>query len=242
MSLTALPVTQADILNLQQKVSCFQNSGEATTRANAINAGTQTVKSYACDLLFNNTPLAQVAMGVHSVMIATPTVATFENITNNFLPGQVAVAIAHGFNYTVYAAEACGLALAGDSIFQTNFAVPATSFNEAQKAVFAGIVGNKTGVNTSAIVTYLNNWIQFYTDNPEAARNLSISVAAAGATVGDAMGVALLNSTSANLLHSCTGHINGLVSNALINNALGTYTSGTTLAALPAHGLLQGES
>lgn len=242
MSLTALPVTQADILNLQQKVSCFQNSGEATTRANAINAGTQTVKSYACELLSNNTPLAQVAMGVHSVMISTPTVTTFENITNNFLPGQVAVAISNGFNPTVYAAEACGLALASDSTFQSNFAVPANSFNEAQKTIFVSIVSNKTGVNSSAIFGYLNNWIQFYTDNPSATQGLTVSVAAAGASVGDAMGVALLNSTSANLMHSCTGHINGLVSNALVKNALGTYTSGTTLGALPAHGLLQGES
>lgn len=242
MSLTALPVTQAEMLTLQQKVSVFQNSSEATARANSINGGSLTVKDYACELLGNNTSLAQVAMAVRSLMISTPPISEFENVVNNFLPGQVAVAVANGYNPTVYAAEAYGLALASNSTFQSNYGVPATSWNEAQKSVFSGLVSNKTGVNASAIFGYLNNWITFYTDNPSATQGLSVSVAAAGAAFGDAVGVALLNATSANLMHTCTGHINGLPSNALVLNALGTYSSGSTLGGLSSHALLQGES
>lgn len=242
MPLTALPVTQAEILTLQQKVSVLQNSSEATARANSINAGAITVKDYACELLSNNTPLAQVAMAVRSLMIGTPPIPEFENVVKNFLPGQVAVAVVYGFNLTVYAAEAYGLALSSNAAFQSNFGVPPTTYNEAQKAVFSGLVSSKTGVNSSAIFGYLNNWIQFYTDNPSATQGLSVSVAASGASFGDAVGVALLNATAANLMHTCTGRINGFVSNALVLNALGTYTPNAAINLLPAHGLLQGES
>lgn len=242
ISLTALPVTQAEILTLQQKVSVRQNASEATSRAADINAGTNTVKGYACELLTNNTPLAQVAMCVRSIMISTPPIAEFENIVKNFLPNQVAWAVAYGYNPTVYAAEAYGLALSSNGVFQSNYSVPATTWTDPEKNTFSNLVSAKTGVNANSILGYLNNWITFYTNNPSATQGLSVSVAAAGASVGDAVGVALLNPTAANLQHNCTGHINGLVSNALVNNALGTYTSGITLGAMAAHGLLQGES
>lgn len=241
MSLQALPVTQAQILTLQQKISVFQNPSEATARANAINAHTQTVKSYACELLTNNTPLAQVAMAVPSIMAGTPAIAAFENLVQNFLPNQVAYAIANGFDPTVYAAEVTGLLYGNDATFNSDYSIPA-SWSDAQKAVFANTVSAKTGVTGNNILGFLNSWISFYTANPSAHPGQTVAQAAAGASVGDAVGVALLNATSANLQHTCTGHINGLVSNALVKNALGTYVVGTTLATMAAHGLLQGET
>lgn len=241
MSLTALPVTQAHILTLQQKISVFQDAGVATTKAAAINAHSETVKSYACELLAANVSLAQVAMAVPSIMVATPTIAEFENLVTNFLPNQIANANAQGLNPTAYAAEVTGLLYGGDATFNSNYSIPAT-WNSASKSVFAAAVASKTGVNSGAILNWLDSWIAFYTANPSSHPGQTIAQAAGGATVGDAVGVALENATSANLMHTCTGHINGLVSNALVKNALGTYTVGTTLSAMAAHALLQGET
>ena len=60
----------------------------------------------------------------------------------NFLPSQVAVAIAHGFDPVVYAAEATGLALAGLPAFATFTALSATDFAHAV-AVATGVNANR---------------------------------------------------------------------------------------------------
>ena len=74
--------------------------------------------------------------------------------------------------------------------------------------------------------------------------------AAYGATLGNAIGVALLNPTSANLesVFSTSGTTgfspntgSGLVQNALIDVATGQYVTGVSLAALPTHTPLQGQ-
>ena len=131
MSLTALPVSVSDLTTLQQGVEFFTNSNEATAQAAAINSPGTTTSSvfiYTAQLLQNNIGLSQVAMSVSAIAeggtiavgnTTTPNTLTF--LSTQFLPAQVAVAIANGFDPTVYAAEALGLALASTAGFQTNF-------------------------------------------------------------------------------------------------------------------------
>jgi len=254
MSLTALPVTVSDLTQLQQGIEFFTNTAEATAQAASINAPGTTTASvfiYATQLLANNLSLSQVAMADTAIMeggtiavgnTTTPNTLTF--LSTQFLPSQVANAIAHGFNPTVYAAEALGLALASTTGFNTNFAGLSTS-------AFVSAVGTATGVNANAITGFLANWTTFFTNNPNAHLGLTVQQAAYGSTFGDSIGVALLNPTSANLqtivsttpVNAFTPNtIQGLVANALIDNALGTYVTGVALGALPAHTPLQGEA
>jgi len=55
MSLTAAPVSQTDILNLQAGIQAFTNAAEATAEVALINAGTDTVAAYATRLEAANT-------------------------------------------------------------------------------------------------------------------------------------------------------------------------------------------
>jgi hypothetical protein len=254
MSLFALPVTVADLTTLQLGVEFFSNTAEATAEAAAINApgATETVFTYAARLIQNNISLAQVAMADSALMEGTVAAGTPPGATNTltlfstvFLPPQVANAIAHGFNPTVYAAEALGLALAGQAAFNTNFVTGVSV------SAFSLLVANATGVSSAAIVQFVNNWVAFYTANPAATFGLTITQASYGAAFGDAVGVALLNPTSANLqtvvstnpLFPFTPNtIQGLVANALIDNAEGKYVTGVSLGALPLHTPLQGEA
>ena len=172
---------------------------------------------------------------------ATPNTLTF--LSTQFLPAQVAFAAANGFNQTVFAAQALGLALAGTSGFQTDWAGLSSS-------AFVTSVASATGLNASAIQGFLTNWTAFYTANGTPGSSLTITQAAYGATLGDAIGVALLNPTSANLqsVFSTTTANNfspnagsGLVQNALIDVATGQYTTGVSLGTLPTHTPLQGQ-
>jgi hypothetical protein len=159
---------------------------------------------------------------------ATDTVAELTKLSTGFLPPQVAHAIANGFNPTVYAAEALGLALAGGNGTSNNFA---TNFGSLSVSNFASAVATATGVNPNAILQFVTNWINFYTANPAATFGLSVTLASYGAAFGDAVGVALVSPTAANLPP--------LVANALIDNAEGTYVAGMALALQPQHAPLQ---
>ena len=75
--------------------------------------------------------------------------------------------------------------------------------------------------------------------------------AAYGAAFGDAIGIALLNPTSANLqtvistdpaFSFSPNTVTGVVANALILNGENLYTAGVALGSLPQHQLLQGEA
>src|SRR5262245_54690752 len=195
MSLFTLPVTAADIAQLDHGLQFFQSSApNQVAIAAAIHApgATTTVFTYAASLLNGNLSTSQVAMATTALMLGgTASVATLDNISANFLPAQVANAVKFGFNPTVYAAEATGLALAGQAAFQ--------SFVGLSDAAFTTQVAVLTGVNQAAITNFLNNWIAFYTANPAATFSLTVQQAAYGATFGDAIGVALLNPTSTNL-------------------------------------------
>jgi hypothetical protein len=252
MSLFALPVSVADLTQLQQGIQFFTNTAEATAEAAAINAdeATESVLTYAAKLIQSNISLSQVAMADTAIMeggtipigdTTTPNTLTF--LSTQFLPAQVATGIAHGFNGTVYAAEALGLALGSTAGFNTNFANLGTT-------AFVQAVVNAIGVNPMAIQDFLNNWIAFYSGAGSGVHpGLSVTQAAYGATFGDAIGVALLNPTSANLqtVVSTTpfnpfspNTIQGLVANALIDNAEGAYKTGVALGALPPNIPLQG--
>ena len=254
MSLFALPVTVSDLTQLQQGLQFFTNTAEATAQAATINAGNSSVFIYASQLLSSNISLSQVAMADSALMeggtiavgnTTTPNTLTF--LTTQFLPAQVAVGVANNFNPTVYAAEALGLALASTAGFQTNFAGLSTS-------AFVQAVANATGTNASAITGFVNNWIAFYSGpGSNAHPGLTVTQAAYGAAFGDAVGVALLNPTPANLqtvfstqtpqtpTQFSPNTVKGLVANALIDVAEGTYVTGVALGALPAHTPLQGE-
>src|SRR6266851_9024493 len=238
MSLYALPVSVSDLTRLQLGIEFFTNTTEATTEAGQITnpPATPTVYSYAVSLLANNISLSQVAMAVDSLMFGvTDNVAELTKLATQFLPAQVANAVAHGFNPTVYAAEALGLALAGGNGTSNNFA---TDFGSLSVAQFASEVGSITGINTAAIQGFVQNWINFYTANPSATFGLSVTLASYGAAFGDAVGAALLNPT-------VNGTLALLVSeeqNALIDNAERLYKVGIALGAEPPHLPLLGEA
>ena len=130
MSLFALPVTVSDLTTLQSGIQFFTNTAEANSEVASINANqpTDSVFIYATKLLANNISLSQVAMSVSALMeggtIAVGNATTPNTLTllsTVFLPGQVAVALANGFNPTVFAAESLGSALSTNASFNTNF-------------------------------------------------------------------------------------------------------------------------
>jgi hypothetical protein len=224
-SLYALPITVGDLTTLQLGIEAFTNVTEATSVAAAIDAvpAGQTVASYADLLILNNLPLSQVAMAVDALMFgAVDKVAEFTKLSTGFLPPQLSNAAQFGFNTTVYDAEALGLALAGGNGTSNAFA---TNFGSLSVSAFAQAVAAATGVSTNAIQQFVTNWIHFYTANPTATHGLSVTLASDGAAFGDAVGVALVNPTAANL--------QSLVPNALIDNAEGVLIVGTPLANQP---------
>jgi hypothetical protein len=246
MSLVALPVSVSDLTTLQSGLEFFTNPAEVTSELTAINTpgSPETVFTYAARLLQNNFLQSQVAMAVDTLMFSqTDNVAELTKLCTQFLPAQAANAVANGFDPTVYAAEALGLALAGGNGSSNNFAM---NFGSLSVSDFAQATANATGVSVSAIEGFVNNWIAFYTANPSATFGMSATLASYGAAFGDAIGVALLNDTSAKLKTDIDLNsdvlLSGAVANALIDNAEGLYTAGVPLASLPAHQLLQGES
>src|ERR1700730_67924 len=146
MSLFAVPVSVNDLTLLQLGIEFFTNTGEATTEAGQITnpPSTPTGYSYAVQLLANNISLSQVAMAVDSLMFGvTDNVTELTKLATQFLPAQVANAVANGLNPTVYAAEALGLALAGGNGTSNAFA---TNFGSLSVSQFAQVVSVDTGV------------------------------------------------------------------------------------------------
>src|SRR5260370_25860052 len=110
MSLYILPASINDLTQLQLGIEFFTNVTEVTNGAALINSAQDSVFSYANRLLANNISLSQVAMAVDSLMFGvSDNVAELTKLATQFLPAQVANAVAHGYNPTVYAAEALGL-------------------------------------------------------------------------------------------------------------------------------------
>lgn len=224
MSLYALPVSASDLLTLQQGITFTTNNSEATSEAALINGGSDTVANYANTLFGRQISLHQVAMLVDTLMNnnSTDTISEMQNLVLNFLPGQVANAIANGYNPTVYASEALGLGLANYRVFWSTFGT--SVFGDAE---FETILSSITGVNQSAIAGWLSNWTTFYTNHPQT--GLTTAQAARGATFGDACGVVLTNPTA----NSTIINLNAGVKNAIFCEAQGIYTVNSTLGGEP---------
>jgi hypothetical protein len=241
-SLYALPVTSNDLTTLQHGIQFFTDLGAANNQADAISdlGATQTVFSYAQQLLAANLSLSQVAMADYALMTGgTDTTAHLGAISTQFLPAQQQNAITHGFDPVVYDAEAYGLAIAGIGNGNNAFA---TAYGGLSVSQFAAAFGAITGTSTAAITQFTNNWIAFFTANPAAHLGISAQLAAYGAATGDAIGVAL-EATNPTALS-----IQAQVQNALIDIAEtgtsggATYAAGVQIGSLPLHTPLQGET
>jgi hypothetical protein len=185
MSLYTRPVAVSDLTQLQLGIEFFTSTSEATNEVALINAGQNSVSSYANDLLANNISFSQVAMAVNSLMFGvTDNTTELTKLARQFLPPQVANAVANGLNPTVYAAETLGLALAGGNGTSHAFEV---DFGSLSVTEFASEVSSLTGINTGAIQNFVQNWTEFYTANPSATFGLSVTLASYGAAFGDAV-------------------------------------------------------
>ena len=265
MSLTALPVTATDIATLEQGVQFFQSSAaNQASVAASINApgSTTSVFTYTASLLGLTAPsLAQVAMADTAVLeggtIAVGNATTTNTLTflaTSFLPAQFAVGATLaplGVNPTLFASEGLGLALASTAGFKAQYG----SLTQSQ---FISTLSTQTGVGANFIGTFVQNWLNFYNGVGAAAipPGLTSLQAAEGAAAGDTIGAALFATTAPGPLPLTTvfstqspqtptqfspNTVKGLVANALIDNAEGTYVTGVSLTQLPAHTPLQGE-
>ena len=243
MPLNALPVTPDELEDLQFGLSFNTNTGQATSQAALINLdnGVDTVASYAAALLNANIATSQVAMATTCLMWGeSQDTAFLDNTATVAAPLFIALAIQLGTNQVVTAAEGIGVALANDAQFAPFLALNATQFTAAVAAA--------TGVNVTVINRWLANWIDFYTTFGTPAPGVTIQEAAYGATFGDAIGVALLNPTSANLQTVTSTNaqgetvIEGDIANDLLTIATGQYVVGIDCDLLPEHTPLQGEA
>jgi len=253
MSLFTLPVTVADIEALQLGIGFFQDATAAASEEAAINAATPggpTAYSYAVQLLGSQISLSQVAMADSALMegvtvaagsITAPATNTLARFTTQFLPDQVSLALANGYNPTVFAAQALGLALSTQPTFIANYVTGVTP------SAFVSSVATLTGVHANAITGWLNYWTLFYTTNGTS-NGATVTEAAYGATIGDAIGNALLKPTPigptnmpAALPDARFSTLQNQVYNALKVNAEGTYVAGVAIGALPQETPLQGE-
>lgn len=216
---------------------------QATTIANAINAGTQTETQYVNGLLSQVANTTIPAVAIEATMYnATGTSAEITFLTVSFLPPQMANAINHGLNPQVYACEALGLVFAfsnetGSTAFANNFGpsitMPNTTAGDAAFAAAASgtIFGVASTANlVSVIDQFVSNWKAFYTSHgvpglPNASA-AQIDLAARGAAWGDMVGVALANNL---------GPLSGQVVNFLDDAAQGSAIYGASLVGQPEH-------
>jgi probable HAF family extracellular repeat protein len=222
---------------------------QATSVANAINAGMQTEGSYVSGLLSQVADTSIPAVAVEASMYGvTGSSAEITSLVTNFLPAQVQNAINHGLVPQVYACEVVGLAFAfgdenGGQSFSINYgpsnpAMPSTPSGDAAfaQAASSTIFGSAANAHTpDAILGWVSNWESFYTQHgvPGIANPTldQIDQAARAAAWGDAVGVAL----AGNL-----GVLPGQVINFLEDAVEGTAIYSASLAGQPAAGLIQG--
>lgn len=176
---------------------------------------------------------------------ALGTAAEVTSLVTQFLPGQVALAMQHGFDPEVYASEAMGLAFAfSDETGGTAFADAYGPSNAAMQNSKAGnsafataaataIFGSASSTNlVNVIDTWVSNWKVFYGSygipgiaNPTSEQ---VDLAARGTAWGDAVGVALDNNL---------GPLKALTANFLVDAAEGIASYSMSLVSQPAHHL-----
>ena len=224
---------------------------QATSMANSINSGVQTEAQFIDSLLSQvaNTTIPAVAVE-GSMYGAVGTSAEVTLLATQFLPGQVATAIANGFNPQVYASEALGLAFAfgnetggmafANSFGPSNVAMPNTTAGDLAFAAAASVAvfGSASTANLVNVLDgFVANWKSFYTSNGVPGLShvsaTQIDLAARGAAWGDAVGVALANNL---------GPLSGQTTNFLEDAAQGTATYSAGLASQPNHAPFQGST
>ena len=221
-------------------------SDQATNILGAIEAGTQTEAQYLSGLLSQASSTTIPAVAVEATMYgALGTAAEVTSLVTQFLPGQVAFAMQHGFNPEVYASEAMGLAFAfSDETGGTAFADAYGPSNAAMQNTKAGDIAFATAAATAifgsasstnlvdALVTWVSNWKAFYGSHgiPGIANPTSeqVDLAARGTAWGDAVGVALDNNL---------GPLKALTTNFLFDAAEGIASYSMSLVSQPAHHL-----
>ena len=224
---------------------------QATTIANAIDAGTQTEAQYVNGLISQVANTTIPALVVESSMYgAVGTSSEVTALATQFLPAQVAFAQQYGLNPQIVATEALGLVFAfgnesGSTAFANQFGpsnsvMPNSAAGDAAFAAAAAsaIFGSGSTANLAGAITgYVANWKAFYTSadilpgisHPSAAQ---IDLAARGAAWGDAVGVALASNI---------GPLGAQAINFLEDAAQGTAAYSAPLSAQPQPGAFQGE-
>jgi probable HAF family extracellular repeat protein len=152
---------------------------QATTIANAINAGTQTETQFINGLLSQVADTTIPVVAVEGSMYgAVGSSAVITNLVNNFLPGQLAYAMQVGLDLQTFACLETALVFAfanesGSTAFANNFgpsnaAMPATAAGDAAFAAAAtnAIFGSAQTANTApAILGYVHFLEGFFTAN-----------------------------------------------------------------------------
>jgi hypothetical protein len=186
------------------------STDQATTEANAINAGTTTEVDYINGLLSQVADTTIPAVAVEASMYnAVGTSAEITMLVTQYLPTQIAFAIQNGFSPIVFATEALGLAFAfsnenGATTFAANFgpgnaAMPNSAAGDAAFAAAASTAifgAQSTPTLVNFISSHLNYWVNLYTasglpGNPNPTAD-QIDLAARGAAWGDGVGIALV--------------------------------------------------
>jgi hypothetical protein len=267
MSLTATPVSQSDLTQLQAGVQAFTDATAAGSVAQQITNGTPGVSvfSYATQLFNAQTAGTQIAMGVDALIqggvpTAGALVTPFDPVKNELQnasqnPGAIPSFLAAGTkngvpDTTVFAAEAFAVSLAsGGDGTQNNFVKNFGSLSEAQ---MAATISTQTGVGVAFVTTFIDNWLAFYNGAGKSAilPNLTATTQSYAAAFGDAIGndiqavakgVTGISDTSKAFVSQI---FNALVDNAENIAGIGggkQYLPGTALANQPAHVPLQGE-
>ena len=187
MSMYALQVTSADIIALQQGILfTTTNATDINNQVSAINApnATQTVTSYANQLLARGISTSQIAMGVSALMTGqSQSVATLTNFVTNpgLIPSFASFALANKLDATQVVGEDIGLAFAGNASFVGNFGGQSlAAFSQSMFGMF-GIVQSFT---TNQVQFFINLYSSFGLPefpNPTAAQ---IQAAAYGVVFG----------------------------------------------------------
>jgi hypothetical protein len=222
---------------------------DATTEANAINAGTTTETAYVNSLLTQVADTTIPVVAVEGSMYgAVGSSVVITNLVTNFLPGQIAYATQVGLDPVVFACLETSLVFAfanesGNTSFANNYgpsnaAMPATAAGDSAFAAAAtnAIFGSAQTANTpNAILGYVHFLEGFFTANGiVGVQNPTpdqIVIAARAGAWGEGIAIALENNL---------GSLPGQATNFLEDAAQGTAIYSASLASQPTAGLFQG--
>jgi hypothetical protein len=216
---------------------------QATTITDGIIAGTQNETQFINGLLSQVADTTIPAVAVEASMYGqVGSSAEITSLVANYLPTQLADAAQNGANPLVYVCEQLGLMFSSsdenggtgfaDNFGPSNTAMPATAAGDAAFAAAAAsaIFGSAaTASLTSEILTFVNNWEAFYTQNGipgiSTPTTDQIDLAARGTAWGEAVADALANNI---------GPLLGQSTSFLEDVAQGTAIYSETFSSQPA--------